>query len=97
MADDLHASAAEVECMEVRARATHAADHLTDLFDQRTEGAGALKCGFKQVVVEDAGPWEQNLNPPVGHSDGGEAGGAAERPAIKGGRTPTHRDESDRA
>ena len=49
--------------MEVRARAaTHDADHLTDSFDQRTEGAGALKRGFKQVFVADAGTWEQNLN-----------------------------------
>ena len=45
--------------MEVRARATNAADHLTDSFDQRTEGAGVLKCGFKQVFVADAGTWSK--------------------------------------
>ena len=76
---------------------THAADHLTNSFDQRTEEAGALKCGFKQVFVLDAGTWKQNLNSPVGHSDGGEAGSAAERPTIRDGRTLTHRDENDRA
>ena len=63
--------------MEVRARAIHDADHPTDSFDQRTEGAGALKRGFKQVFVADAGTWEQNLNSPIGHSDGSEAGGGA--------------------
>ena len=82
--------------MEVRARATHAADRLTESFDQRTAGAGALKCGFKQVSVADAGTWDQNLNSPVGHSDSGEAGGATERSTIKDGRTPPRRDESER-
>ena len=82
--------------MEVRARATLAADHLTDSFDQRTERAGALKYGFKQVFVADAGTWGQNLNSPVGHSDGGEAGGADERPTCKDGRMPPHRDASER-
>ena len=82
--------------MEVRSRATHAADHLADSFDQRTAGAGAFKCSFKQVSVADTGTWEQNLNSPVGHSDGGEAGGADERPTCKDERTPPHRDASKR-
>ena len=35
-----------------RARgATCAADHLSGTFEPRTEGGGALKCGFKQVFV----------------------------------------------
>ena len=38
-----------------------------------------MKCGFKQVFVADAGTWEQNLNSPIDHSDGSEAGGAALR------------------
>ena len=82
--------------MEVRARATHDADHLTDSFDQRTEGAGASKCGFKQVFVADAGTWEQNLNSPIDHSDSGEAGGGAARPTRQDGRTPPRHDESER-
>ena len=46
--------------MEVRARATHAANHLSHTFEPRTEeGGGALKCGFKQVFVADAGTWEK--------------------------------------
>ena len=36
-----------------------------------------MKCGFKQVFVADAGTWEQNLNSPIEHSDGSEAGGSA--------------------
>ena len=95
-------SAAEAYVRRATRCCTHAADRLTDSFDQRTEGVGALKCCFKQVFVADAGTWEKNLNSPVGHSDGGEAGGAAERmaerPAInKGGRALTHRDKINRA
>ena len=37
-----------------------------------------------------------NLNSPVGQSDRGEAGGAAEQAAQKDGRTPPPRDESER-
>ena len=55
-----------------------------------------MKCGFKQVFVADAGTWEQNLNSPVGQSDRGEAGGAAEQATQKDRRTPPHRDESER-
>ena len=50
--------------MEVRARATHAANHLlSGTFEPRTEGRGGvarwLECGFKQVFVADVGTWEQ--------------------------------------
>ena len=45
---------------EASKRATRAANHLSDTFEPRTEGGGgALKCGFKQVFVADAGTWEQ--------------------------------------
>ena len=50
--------------MEVRARATHAANHLSGTFEPRTEGGDAVKCGYKQVFVADAGTWEQHLNSP---------------------------------
>ena len=55
-----------------------------------------MKCGFKQVFVADAGTWEQNLNSPIDHSDGGEAGGGAVQLTRKDGRTPPRHDESAR-
>ena len=48
--------------VEASKRATCAADHLRATFEPRTEGGGAVKCGYKQVFVADAGTWEQNLN-----------------------------------
>ena len=50
--------------VEASKRATCAADHLRATSEPRTEGGGAVKCGYKQVFVADAGTWEQNLNSP---------------------------------
>ena len=48
------------------------------------------------VADAETWEWEKNLNSPVGHSNGGEAGSADERPTCKDGRTPPHRDASER-
>ena len=82
--------------MEVRARATHAANHLSDTFEPRTEGGWRVEMWFQADVRRRRGDVGENLNSPVGQSDRGEAGGAAEQATQKDGRTPPHRDESER-
>ena len=82
--------------MEVRARATHAANHLSGTFEPRTEGGWRVEMWFQAGVRRRRGDVGANLNSPVGQSDRGEAGGAAEQATQKDGRTPPHRDESER-
>ena len=55
-----------------------------------------MKCGFKKVFVADAMTWEQNVNSPIDHSYGSEAGSGAAWPTRKDGRTPPRYDESER-
>ena len=64
-------------------------------------GLAAVLClALRDVVTRDkvagAADVGANLNSPFGQSDRGEAGGAAEQAAQKGGRTPPPRDESER-
>ena len=82
--------------MEVRARATHAANHLSDTFEPRTEGGWRVEMWFQAGVRRRRGDVGANLNSPVGQSDRGEAGGAAEQATQKDSRTPPPRDESER-
>ena len=82
--------------MEVRARATHAANHLSDTFEPRTEGGWRVEMWFQAGVRRRRGDVGANLNSPVGQSDGGEAGGGAAQLTRKDGRTPPRHDESER-
>ena len=82
--------------VEASKRATCAADHLRATFEPRTEGGWRVEMWFQAGVRRRRGDVGETLNSPVGQSDRGEAGGAAEQATQKDSRTPPPRDESER-